>query len=191
MQGVVDLLANAYWWTKSNDLPNWFVVIFTVILWPLALVWWNRRRVNHIPNLMVSCAKSVVNIGSTPQDFVSRPALDIIFFNNTGSVVYLNRPRLRNCSTLFPIPTDVTSDIAENAYSLAFINPQGSYADRQVTVQTGNQARTGIALNSEMPDSFSRYRVSRLRRLTRRPRYFVLEYTAMVGEKRYSVATIY
>jgi hypothetical protein len=40
-------------------------------------------------------------------------------------------------------------------------------------------------------DSFVRYRVSRLRRLTRRHKYFKLEYIAMVGEKRYSVSTVY
>ena len=49
-----DWLVNAYSWVQSHDLPNWGVVILSLIVWPLALIWWNRRKVNNISKLLVT-----------------------------------------------------------------------------------------------------------------------------------------
>jgi hypothetical protein len=179
----------AYSWLKLNDLPNWVVVIFTVILWPLFLFWWNRHKVNNIPNLRVSFAEGHLEIRGKPHRGV-----DIVFFNNTGSVAYLNRVRIRSCSALFPVPTDVDRDIAENSHDLSFMNCRGKYADREVTLQTSQSTKTIIAVAQEMPQAFYNYAPDRpwlIPRPIRRRRYFVLEYTAMVGEKKYSVMTKY
>jgi hypothetical protein len=182
MQGIGDLF-----WTKSNDIPNWLGVIFTIILWPLALFWWNTRMVNNISNLLVTFEKSRDMIIGT----VVCPAVYIVFSNRTGSVVYVNRPQLRNCSARFPIPTDAARDIAENSHPLSFLKPDGGFEGHQIILQTRDQARTGIAVQTAMTEPFYQYRGSRLRRMFRHPRYFLLEYTAMVGEKRYSVRTVF
>jgi hypothetical protein len=178
----------AYTWLKDNDLPNWGVVILTVILVPLAVSWWSGRKVNNISGLQVSFERSPVDmtIGT-----VRHPAVYIVFSNRTGSVVYLNNPQLRNCSALFPIPSDAARDIGANARPLSFVKPDGGFEGHQITLQTGDQARTGIAVIAAMPGTFYDHRASRLRRIFRRHKYFVLEYTAMVGEKKYSVATIH
>jgi hypothetical protein len=41
MNAFGDWLACAYVRMKNNDLPNWLAILFTVIVWPLALFWWN------------------------------------------------------------------------------------------------------------------------------------------------------
>jgi hypothetical protein len=74
------------------------------------------------------------------------------------------------------------------------MKPNGRFEGHQIILQTGEadaQATTGIAVQTAMQASFIQYRRSRLRRIFKRPKYFVLEYTAMVGDKKYSVATIY
>ena len=177
-------LASAYEWVKDNDLPNWGVVVLTVILVPLALSWWNARKVNHIDDLFVSFESGDVMIGT-----VCHPAVLIVFSNHTDSVVYLTHLRLRNCSAAFP--AHGARDIAEYWHILSFVRPDGGFGDHQITLQTGEQASTAIAVRAPMPDSFRQYRASRLRRILRRRKYFVLEYTALVGDRKYSVATIY
>ena len=122
---------------------------------------------------------------------VSYPAVYMVFSNRTPSVVYLTNPQLTNCSALFPIPPDAARDIGANARPLSFVKPDGGFEGYQITLQTGDQAKTGIAVGAPMHATFYDYRASRLRRIFRRPKYFVLEYTAMVGEKKCSVATIH
>jgi hypothetical protein len=80
MKAFTDWLACVYAWVKDHDLPNAFTFIVTVILWPLALIWWHTRKVNNIPKLLVSFIPpqphSGVALGS-----VRHPAVDIFFEN--------------------------------------------------------------------------------------------------------------
>ena len=96
---------------KSNDLPNWIVILFTAIVWPLVLFCWNRRRVNNIPGMEVRLMPGNIVIDGHPKD-----AIAIDFINNTGSVVYLSGARILRCSSLFSIPIVTSRDIAENSH---------------------------------------------------------------------------
>jgi hypothetical protein len=176
VKGFTDWLVWAYAWVKDHDLPN----VFTVILWPLVLFWWATRKVNNVSNLLVSFTP-------LPDGIVvgkRYPAVAIFFENQTGSIVYINGPRIKDCSTLVQIPTVAVRDIGENLHPLAFHNGKtGIYEDHQITLQTGSKTQTAIAVTTEMQESFYRYKPSFFRRIFRRPKYFILEYTAMVGEK--------
>jgi hypothetical protein len=191
MNALTNLLVNANSWAKSHDLSNWGVVIFTVILWPtvlsLGLLWWSRRKVNNISGLMISFTPSPgVAMGG------NFPAVTIFFENQTSSVVYVNGPQIRNCTERFQIPTEAVRDIGENAHPLSFLNRNtGIFEDHQTTLQTSGKAETVIAVTTQMPQSFYRYKTSLLRRIFRRPNYFIIEYTAMVGDRKYSVSTVY
>jgi hypothetical protein len=176
-------------WMREHDLPNWISTLFAVIVWPLALFWWSRRKVNSVPRLLVSFTPrpQPLRIGST-----SHPAVDILFENQTASVVYVNGPRIRNCTSLFPVPTIAVRDIGENAHPLSFVNPaSGNYEDHQATLQTSGKVFTTMATTTTMSEAFYHHRAPMYRRLLRAPRYFIIEYTAMVGEKKYSVRTIH
>jgi hypothetical protein len=155
-------IADGWDWIRTNDVPNWLVVAFTVILWPLALFLWHRRKVNGVPGLEIHFTPGNITIGGQPFS-----AVDIQITNHTGSVVYVSGARVRNCTNAFPVPVDAARDIAENSYHLKFMNSNGQFIDREVTLQTSASAKTCMPAADPM------------------------EYTAMVGTARYSVATLY
>ncbi len=194
MKDIGGWFVNVYCWMKSNDLPNWLVLIFTGILWPLVsflvAFWWTRRTVTYIQGLRVSLALTSVKIGQN-----QHPAVDIAFVNNTDRVVYLNQVKIKSCSALFPVPTDTSGsrDISQNVIDLTFLDPpSGMYSNQQVTLHTGKEAKVSIAISEPLPETFySSHRLSIFRRYLRWRKYFVLEYTAMVGNRKYSVATPY
>lgn len=176
----------AWTWAKENDLPNWVAVLFTAILWPVALFVWNHRRVNNIAHLEVQFAPGKIQIHGKPHAAVS-----IDFTNHTGSVVYLTGARIKRCSPLFRVPIDASRDIAESSYHLKFMEPSGGFIYREQTLQTNQNAHTCIATISDLPESFYTYSAPWWRRAFRVRKYFLLEYTAMVGTTRRSVTTLY
>jgi hypothetical protein len=179
-------LVSVWIWIKENDLPNWFAVFFTAILWPIALIVWNRRRVNNVAHLEVQFAPGHIQIHGKPHT-----AISIDFINHTGSVVYLTGARIKRCSSLFRVPIDAGRDIAEGSYPLLFMEPSGSFVHREKTLQTNEGAHSCIAASSDLPESFYTYSAPWWRRTLRLRKYFLLEYTAMVGTTRRSVRTLY
>ena len=127
-------------------------------------------------------------------------AVDVHFINSTGSVVYITAPRVRVRSSALLVPKVADRDIAQ---AVPFTSPPLKTTPIQQAVyrirlrhenllckQTG-AAHGAIVVMKPMPDDFYTYTVPRWRRLLRRPKYFRLEYSAMVGRKLHSIATIY
>jgi hypothetical protein len=177
---------NAWNWARENDIPNWIAVAFTAILWPIALLLWQRRKVNGVPGLEVHFATGQITIAGKPF-----AAIDIQFTNHTGSVVYVSGARVRGCTKSFPVPVEASRDIAENSYHLKFMDGGGLFVMREVTLQTSASAKTCMPASSTLSSDFFTYSSSRFTRVLRLRKYFVLEYTAMVGTTRHSVATLY
>jgi len=173
-------------WLNKHDLPNWIIFAFTAIVWPLVIYYWSKRKVKNIRNLEVSLAKASITINGNRYD-----AVDINFVNNTGSVVYINRPKITRCSKQFSVPVAATRDIAENAYDLLFMDSNGDYVLREITLHTNKKTKTSIAVTQELPEQFYQFKPQWYRSVIRRGKYFVLEYTAMVGDKKYVVSTVY
>jgi hypothetical protein len=186
MKDVGSLLTDSYSWIRSNDLPNWLVVIFTGIFWPLVLYFWTRRKVRNVPNLEVSLSQCRMRISGKKHDGVN-----LNFLNNTGSVVYITNARLLKCSPRFPIPPEALRDIAEFSHELKFLdNNTKRYIKRQITLHTNEEAVTCIALR-ELDKELLLFKLSWIRRLLRKRKYFCLEYVAMVGNHKYKVYTAY
>jgi len=183
---ILQMIANGWDWMKANDLPNWVVFLFTAIVWPIVLFAWQKRAVNNVSGLEVRFAPGDININGNSHAAV---AIDVI--NHTGSVVYLTGGRIKRCSSSFSVPIDASRDIAEGSYHLAFMDGNGHFSQRERTLQTNETARTAIATTSPLGESFYTFRAPWYRRLVRARKYFVLEYVAMVGKKRYSVRTPY
>lgn len=176
----------AWNWLRANDLPNWLALAFTAILWPLALFFWHRRRVQSVPGLEVHFVPGTITIGTS-----SHSAVDIRFTNHTGSVAYISGVRIKDCAPSFAVPIDAARDVAANSYHLKFISPSGSFELREVTLQTSNSAQTCMPIAAPLSTDFYTHKTSWLARRFRHHKYFVLEYTAMVGTARYAVATYY
>ncbi len=173
-------------WTKENDLPEWWATGFTAVLWPVVLFAWNRRRVNNVVNLEVRLFPGTIQINGT-----SHSAVGMEFINHSGSVVYLAGVRLRPNQKTFPVPIDASRDIAEGTHHMSFMDGSGEYVDREVTLQTNEKRQSCMAISSTMPEAFYTFKAPWYRRVIRKPKYFLLEYTVMVGVSRHSVATVY
>lgn len=180
----MDIIVKAWDWFKLNDLSNWFAIV----LWPLILFLWNQKTVDSIPNLEVSLSKGTTKIG---ENEVTN-ALCLNFLNNTASIVYLTNAHILKCSKLFPVDPAASRDIAKSSHELKFPNFKDSYlTERQIILHTNAQAGTCLSLTTTVTDAMISYKPNIIRKLFHIPKYFCLEYVAMVGNKRYKVSTIY
>lgn len=180
----VEQLKKIFLFIKIHDIPNWFALLFTGIAWPLVLFLWNTRKIQNIPNLEVSPVAGILTIGST-----TYPALWLRFSNQTNSIAYLSNARLFKCTRRLGVASASTRDLS-GAYELNF-SAGGNLNQRQIILHTNCQTETSIALDSNPSAAMLSFKPRLWRRLLRCPKYFCLEYIALVGKKRYNVSTIY
>lgn len=187
---------------KQHDIPNWFALLFTGIAWPLVLFIWNSRKVQNIPNFEISLSENVqihwreeaASDGGIQRIETEHPAIRFKFSNQTSSTVYLSNARLLKCTKLFNISNDATRDLT-GAYELNFpFDTKATILDfnrRETILHSNCKIETGISLNSKPSNEIFSFTPKVWRRLLRYPKFFCLEYVAMVGKKRYLVSTIY
>ena len=180
------VLHDLWVWSKENDLPNWLSLPVSLILWPAALYWWSTHKRQAIPHFEVIPGPAQTQIGQQSFD-----AVQFQFTNRTGSVVYLSRARLREHQKYFSIPIAAARDISGGWRELKFMARNGTMIDHECIVQANCNAITTIATSHKMDSSFYSYRPGLLRRWLRYPKYFTLQYTAMVGRQKYSIETVY
>jgi hypothetical protein len=184
-------MAEMFHWLNEHDIPNWASTAFSLFVWPIALAmfyyWLSKRKRPGIPLLetMLAPSDDVVIAGR------QHHAIGIIFTNRTGSVIYLGRARLREVEKAFPVPADAVRDMFGGWRELKFLDRANNYADHELILQTNMSAKTCIPVSRPVNDAFYSLRPTRWRQLFRRPKYFSIEYIAMVGDKRYSVLGIY
>jgi hypothetical protein len=178
-------LAQVLSWLRANDIPNWIALAFTV-LWPVALFVWQRRKVTGVPGLEVHFTPGDINIDNKPYKAVA-----VRFTNHTGAVSYVSGVRVTRCTQAFPVPIEAARDVAGNSYHLKFQRPSGAFDLKEATLQTGESAVSVMPATASMPDEFYTHTPSWFSRRVGRRKYFVLEYTAMVGNTRFGVATYY
>lgn len=198
MPGVAVEVADFTQFGKDHDASNWFAITFSLVVWPSVLsaivYYWSRRKIQEIPHLVVSpIPGQSTNIG-----IQGYHAVGFTFVNDTGSVVYVRRVRLRERPKNFPIPPAAARDLSSGWHELKFATQGALLKDRERVLQTGDTAYTSIAVSHAMDNEFYSYRPGWFRRLFRNlfrlfhcPKYFVIEYTAMVGDRKYYVATVY
>jgi len=184
----MEIIHKIYLWMQKNDIPNWVVIIFSLVLWPIVLYLWNQRAVNNIPNLQISLSKGVTSSqGERKENFIW-----INFLNNTGSIIYLTNIRILKCSKLFQVDPKASRDISESSHELKFPNKKDNIlTERQIILQTNEESGGGLQLKETISDEMLTYKSSLWRRVLRRPKYFCLEYVVMIGNKRYKVNTVY
>jgi hypothetical protein len=183
-----------FWtWGKDNDASNWFSIILTVMAVPGILYLYDKHKRQSVHKLNVSFSRSTTKIGV--QTF---SALNIQFENQTNQVVYLAGGQFRACSRRFKIPLPPT---ASGWYPLKFAwsktkpdREQYPLEDYECILQTAgpktNMAVTSIAVD-KLNEAFFSYQPGLLRKWLWWPKYFRMRYTAMVGDKKYSIETIF
>ena len=138
-------------WLKTHDLPNWIAVAFSSLIWPAAVLLWNRRRVNSAPGLEVALSRGEITIGTN-----KHPAVALEFINHTGSVVYLSSARVIP-NRGFYVSVDASRDSGSGSYHVAFLDPRGTFTIREITLQTNERTRGAVACAFQ-PFEFYTYR---------------------------------
>jgi hypothetical protein len=197
------MLANEVWqsvkdgwqYLKDNDAPNWFVFFFGLVVWPLAIsifayLWTNMPR-QSFRGFRVTFSPTRVTIDGTQHD-----AVLLTFINQTGSTAYLFRARLREVRRRFPVAQEASRDIAGGWRELLMsTNPtNGSFVRYECILQTdvsGGRAYAAIAVKQPMNEKFYSHRPAFWRRWLRRPKYLMLEYLVVVGDRKSFVASVY
>ena len=183
----MNCLEEVYALAKSHDLPNWVILFFTVLLWPIVLYFWNKRKRSHVKNLKISLSKDVININGNNID-----AVRLTVTNSTTSTVFLTNLRLRNKADNFKIHKDSARDFISGYYELKFFNPATQlYSIRDAVFYTDKENFTPIGIDGNLDDRIFTYKANWFQRLFKCYKYFILEYTVLVGEKRYLVKTRY
>lgn len=118
-------------------------------------------------------------------------AIGITFTNRTGSIIYLGRARLREVPKDFPVPMDAARDMSGGWRELKFLNQSDRFVDHEMILHTNKSAVTCMAVTHAMSAQFFSFRPSLWRQVFRWPKYFAIEFIAMVGDKKYSVLSIY
>jgi hypothetical protein len=188
---------NDVWeYLKDNDAPNWFVIFFSLVVWPIVLFSWTKRKRQSIPLFLVTFTRTNTTIGQERY-----PSILLSFINQTGSITYLYHARLTENQKHFPVPAAASRDMARGWRELVLALPEDDQEETglrfehyECVLQTdlkSGRAFASIAVTRPMDDAFYSYRPALLRRWFRCPKYFLLEYDVVVGEKKFSVATVY
>jgi len=185
MKSVIDLIE----YLKANDLPGWVTAAWSLLFWPLAVWWWNDRKRSGLPGLDI-----------TPRERAAKPikvgdkactGVQFNFINKTQEIVYLTDVAIVDHSDRFEPATDADRTLTET-YELKFLGPdKRTYHLRQMILQTNEEAQTVLPVIIPDMTAFLKYRRSTLRALFFGPRYFALEFVAMVGQKRRRVRIVY
>jgi hypothetical protein len=195
--GHMLFVVREFWqWLREYDASNWFVIFVSLFAWLFFIRRLDSRKRQYIPNLEVQPRQSQ---GSTTIGNRQFDAVEFVFSNRTGSTVYLYRAQLREHPKRFPIPHEAARDISgwrelkfgSQQYNVSNSSTTFAYVDHERVPQTNESATTVMAVSQKMDSTFYNYRPWWIHRWLRRPRYFLLQYTVMVGEKKYSVKSVF
>jgi len=177
---MINLLLGFFEKLNKYDLPNWLIAF----AWPLFLFYWYRRKVSNVPSLNIFLSAGQTNMCNSRCD-----ALLFRFVNNTGSVVYITNLRLFAGSQ--PIIHEAADkDFSTNSYELKFLNGD-AFELRQITIHTNGSGITFIPLSQQASKELLTFSCSKWRSWLGFPRFFRLEYTALVGDSKYNVSCVF
>ena len=176
----MDILLKIWNWLKFNDLPNWIVVIFSIIIWPLALFLWSKRVVGAVRNLQVV----IVPAGGIIPTGQQCPYLVLKFNNNTGAVVYLSNLAIK-VSYRVRVHPDADKDVSTGNHVLKFAIKDGDAFNKlQATIDTGQKITTGLPLSNSYNDSEIKTLMAQMRSHKRNgviSKFFTLQFDCMIG----------
>jgi hypothetical protein len=188
---VLQYLSGFWQYLKDHDASNWFVIFFSLVAWPLALYWWAHRKRQNFPNFLVTFNPFQIGIVTPIGIGASHNAVLLTYINQTRSTVYLSRARLKEVPKNFPVPQSASRDVQGwREQTLAVPSNPNVFDQYECILQTSDRAYSAIAIAHPMDNAFYSHRPTLLRRFFG-PKYFVLEYSLVVGEKKVSVATVY
>jgi len=183
----MEWIKDSYKWLQQNDLPNWIIFGIVSIVWPIILFLWKKRKYKHISNLQISLRADNITINGN-----NRNALRITITNMTNNTLFLSTFRIKNKRSNLQIHADSTRDFNTSYYPFLFFNPTNNrFEIKDIILYTGNSVYTAIALEDPVNNSLLNFRPNILRKIFRIPKYYVVQYTVFMNDKRYFIKTRY
>ncbi len=146
-----------------------------------------KRKRWFLRNFNISISKSTMTI-----DNASVPALELKLINNTHFKIFITHMRIKNNKDNFNIYKPSTNDLGTGYYELLFLDKTATKYDYpDILLNTNEKTQTAIGLENDLSDEILQYRPKFLSRLFGSPNFFVLQYTALVGDKIYRVKTVF
>lgn len=180
----MNCLIEFYKFLQSNDLPNWIIFFFSIIIWPAILYFWNKRKRDTIKNLKVSLSKDSIKIDNTNLD-----AVKLTFTNSTSGDLFITNVRLKSKKENFKIHELTSRDFYSGYCELKFYDQNTKiFSIRDVILYTNKEVFTVIGVSEVNPLLFI-YKSKWLNRFFRFYKYFILEYTILMNNKRYFIKT--
>ena len=117
-------------------------------------------------------------------------AVRLTITNSTTSTLYLTNLRLKSKDINFAINRMSARDFYTGYYELKFFDhATEQYSIRNMIIHTDGSEFTVIGLEHAVDDNLFIYRPNFWSKFFRCYHYFIIEYTALVGNKRYLVKT--
>lgn len=170
------------------DIPNWLSLVIGLALTCLGSLiayFFQRRRVRHVPGLEVWREPGHGTIHNEPC-----PLLLFKFVNKTGKTVYLKNPSLRDVTPRVSLHEKTAQDTATGSCELKFRSHTRHFDIRHCIVQTDDACETAIYTNQTPDSDLVHFKAPVWRRALNRPKYFALEYFAVLEDRTYRVNTV-
>jgi hypothetical protein len=173
----------AWQWLSHHDIPNWGTLLISGGV--AAITWLFRRRPRRrIPGLEVFIEPAKGSIFGKESHSVR-----FRFTNKTGHDVYVRRARISK--PRLQLQRGTWSDVGGTGSELKFrTEDKQLFEARQIILRTDAQCETMIYTARKIPAEIGTYDASVWRRLFRSPKYFVLEYVAVVADRPLRVRTV-
>ena len=183
----MECIKTSYSWLQENDLPTWIIFVIISIIWPIILFLLGKRKYKNISNLQISLEADNIILNGNDRD-----ALKLTITNRTDNTLFLSNFRIKNKKSNLYIHADSTRDFNTSYYPFLFFNPTNDRFEIKDTIlYTGDSVFTAIALENPVNDALLSFRPTRLRKLFKVHKYYVVQYTVFMNDKRYFVKTRY
>lgn len=173
-----------------DDLPNWLAFLLGLIIPYIITYLVSLKKVRNIPSLIVSRGHGqfVITKNGIPRTLST---LEFLIKNTSTSTISISNMRIRNNKKRLHIDLQSTNEAATGDYELLFFNNSNKMYDiHNITLNPTTDTNTAIGLQKKADDKVLEFKAGFFRKLFRCPKYFTLQYTAMVGHKRYFVRTV-
>ena len=175
---------------RDHDLPNWISFIATLIIIPSLLWLWTNRSCSSIPGLEITFELGSRRVGGiiTGETY---SYLNITYSNKTGKLVYLTDCRARSVNRdNIKIDENAVLDVVTRSYELNFVDKSYLHTKPYAILQDDERKKVAIPLSTSYTESEREKLLQDLKNHKndlRQTKFFNIEYTALVGNKKCKV----
>ena len=180
-------------WLTSDGMPNWLTLTLTIGL-PVAGGWltkiWSHRTRSRVDGLTIDLSPNTGLIRTKDEPYEeAQKTIRIRFTNRLPSELVIRNANLQSVTPLLQLNPKTKTDPPTGDSELKFLRGR-AYTEHSIIIEPSQEVETCIFLRGDAPpELLKQFTTPRWRRLLRWPKYFVLAYTVVLGDRVYRVRT--